>query len=54
MRLAIMGSGAGKEISELYGEVMATRGAVPNLASLLRVACAVHLHIRGEPAVCSA
>lgn len=33
---------------------MASKGAVPNLAPLLRVACAVHLHIRGEPAICSA
>ncbi|TDB00399.1 DNA-binding protein [Halomonas marinisediminis] len=40
----------GRFISELYGEVMATKGAVPNLASMLRVACAVHLHIRAEPA----
>lgn len=40
----------GKFISELHGEVLATRGNVANLASLLRVACAVHLHIRAEPA----
>lgn len=44
----------GQFISELYGEVMATRGAVPNLASLLRVACAVHLDIRAESAIRSA
>jgi len=44
----------GQFVSELYGEVMATKGAVPNLASLLRVACAVHLHIRAEPSVRSA
>ncbi|WP_108447191.1 ribbon-helix-helix domain-containing protein [Halomonas denitrificans] len=41
-------------ISELYMEVLATKGAVPNLASMLRVACAVHLHIRAEPASRSA
>lgn len=29
-------------ISQLHGEVLASRGTVPNLASLLRVACAVH------------
>ena len=40
----------GQFISELYGEVIATKGTVPNLASMLRVACAVHLHIRAEPA----
>lgn len=39
----------GQFISELYGEVMATKGTVPNLASMLRVACAVHLHLRAEP-----
>jgi len=39
----------GQFISELYGEVMATKGAVPNLTSMLRVACAVHLHISAEP-----
>lgn len=35
-------------ISQLHGEVTAERGEVPNLASLLRVACAVHLHLRGD------
>ena len=30
-------------ISELHQEVMDIRGEVPNLASLLRVACAIHL-----------
>lgn len=44
----------GQFISELYGEVMQTKGTVPNLASMLRVACAVHLHINAEPAVRSA
>ncbi|MCE9681336.1 ribbon-helix-helix domain-containing protein [Halomonas alkalisoli] len=39
---------AGQFISELYGEVLATKGNVANLASMLRVACAVHLHIRAE------
>lgn len=39
----------GQFISRLYGEVIADKGDVPNLASLLRVACAVHLHLRAQP-----
>lgn len=39
----------GQFISELYGEVLASKGVIHNLASLLRVACAVHLHLRAEP-----
>ncbi|SDL49463.1 Predicted DNA-binding protein, contains Ribbon-helix-helix (RHH) domain [Modicisalibacter muralis] len=41
----------GQFISRLYGEVIADKGDVPNLASLLRVACAVHLHLRAQPAI---
>lgn len=45
---------AGQFISELYGEVLTTKGNVANLASMLRVACAVHLHIRAETSARSA
>lgn len=34
---------AGQFISQLYSEVIAEKGEVGNLASLLRVACAVYL-----------
>nr|WP_163501290.1 ribbon-helix-helix domain-containing protein [Halomonas socia] len=44
------GMSAGQFISKLYGEVIADKGDVPNLASMLRVACAVHLHIRNATA----
>lgn len=38
-------------ISELHDEVLAEKGAVRNLSSLLRVACAVHLaNCAREPA----
>lgn len=47
---ADQGMSAGQFISKLYGEVFAEKGDVPNLASMLRVACAVHLHIRSTPA----
>lgn len=33
-------------ISKLYDEVMSRQGAVGNLTSMLRVACAIHLHQR--------
>ena len=46
---AEQGMSAGQFISRLYGEVIADKGDVPNLASLLRVACAVHLHLRAQP-----
>lgn len=39
---------AGRLISKLYGEVIEEKGAVPNLASMLRVACAVHLKLRNQ------
>lgn len=42
------GMSAGQFISKLYGEVIADKGVVPNLASMLRVACAVHLHLNGQ------
>ncbi|SEM34715.1 Predicted DNA-binding protein, contains Ribbon-helix-helix (RHH) domain [Pseudoxanthomonas sp. GM95] len=35
-------------ISKLYDEVTADKGDVPNLASMLRVACAVYLHGQAE------
>lgn len=38
----------GQFISKLYVEVIADKGSVPNLASMLRVACAVHLHLRSQ------
>ena len=44
------GMSAGQFISKLYGEVIADKGDVPNLASMLRVACAVHLHISNATA----
>lgn len=44
------GMSAGGFISKLYSEVIADKGEVPNLASMLRVACAVHLHLRAESA----
>jgi len=37
-------------ISQLHDEVVADRGEVGNLASLLRVSCAVYLHARAERA----
>lgn len=42
------GMSAARFISKLYGEVIAEKGDVPNLASMLRVACAVHLHLRAD------
>lgn len=47
---AEQGMSAGRFISKLYSEVIADKGEVPNLASMLRVACAVHLHLRAESA----
>lgn len=35
-------------ISQLYDEVLRDKGGVSNLASMLRVACAVHLHKQAE------
>lgn len=43
---ADQGMSTGRFISKLYGEVIEDKGEVPNLASMLRVACAVHLHLR--------
>ena len=42
------GMSAGRFISNLYSEVIANKGEVPNLASMLRVACVVHLHLHAE------
>lgn len=39
---------ASQFISKLYEEVIADKGDVPNLASMLRVACAVHLHLHSQ------
>ncbi|WP_304526601.1 ribbon-helix-helix domain-containing protein [Halomonas sp. I5-271120] len=47
------GMTAGRFISKLYGEVIAEKGSVPNLASMLRVACAVHLHLGNVPTALS-
>lgn len=39
-------------ISKLHSEVTAGKGEVPNLASLLRVTCAVYLHSKAaQPAM---
>lgn len=35
-------------IGELYGEIVCERGEVANLASMLRVVCAIHLGRRGD------
>lgn len=44
------GMSAAQFISQLHAEVIEDKGVVPNLASMLRVACAVHLHLRAQPA----
>jgi len=41
-------------ISKLHGEVTAGRGEVSNLASLLRVSCAVYLHAKAEESLAPA
>lgn len=46
---AAQGLSAARFISKLYHEVVADKGSVPNLASMLRVACAVHLHLSSRP-----
>lgn len=40
----------GQFISKLYNEVLLSKGEVPNLSSLLRVACVVHLQLCAKPA----
>lgn len=45
------GMSVGTFISKLYSEIIADKGDVPNLASILRVACAVHLRAESVPAL---
>jgi predicted DNA-binding ribbon-helix-helix protein len=45
------GTSTPRFISQLYGEVLAARGEVTCLASLLRVVCATWLGGREEPAL---